>query len=83
VILNNSPIYISKKFQAKIQHWREQDVYILFIPPYSPKLNLIEILWRWIKYQWLSFQAYLFLQSLKERFLNVLQNVGVKYDIIF
>src|SRR5659263_649697 len=50
---------------------------------YSPELNLIEILWRRIKYQWLSFDAYLSFQNLKERLLDVLQNVGVKYDIIF
>ena len=83
VILDNSPIHRSKKFKAKIQQWREQDVYIFFLPPYSPELNLIEILWRRIKYQWLSFDAYLCFQNLKERLLNVLQNVGVKYDIIF
>jgi transposase len=44
VILDNSPIHRSKKFKAKIQEWREQDVYIFFLPPYSPELNLIEIL---------------------------------------
>ena len=83
VILDNSPIHRSKKFMAKIQQWKEQDVYIFFLSPYSPELNLIEILWRRIKYQWLSFDAYLCFQNLKERLLNVLQNVGVKYDIIF
>jgi len=31
----------------------------------------------------LSFDAYLCFQNLKERLLDVLQNVGVKYDIIF
>ena len=83
VILDNSPIHRSKKFKAKIQEWREQDLYIFFLPPYSPELNLIEILWRRIKYQWLSFDAYLCFQNLKERLSHVLQNVGKKYDIIF
>lgn len=83
VILDNSPIHRSKKFGAKIQEWREQDLYIYFLPPYSPELNLIEILWRRIKYQWLSFDAYLCFQNLKERLFDVLQNVGIKYDIIF
>src|SRR5659263_652617 len=83
VILDNSPIHRSKKFKAKIQEWREQDVYIFFLPPYSPELNLIEILWRRIKYQWLSFDAYLCFQNLKERLSYVLNNFGGKYDIIF
>ena len=83
VILDNSPIHRSKKFKAKIVEWEKQDVYIFFLPPYSPELNLIEILWRRIKYQWLSFDAYLCFQNLKERLFDVLQNISVKYDIIF
>ncbi|MCT7986192.1 transposase, partial [Laspinema sp. A4] len=27
-------------------------------PTYSPHLNLIEILWRFIKYEWLNLDAY-------------------------
>jgi len=26
--------------------------------PYSPQLNLIEILWRFIKYKWIDIDAY-------------------------
>jgi transposase len=37
------------------EHW---DVH-LFLPPYSPELNLIEILWRKMKYEWLEWHAYL------------------------
>jgi len=46
VILENSPINKSNKFMAIIEEWKEQDVLIFFLPPYSPELNLIEILWR-------------------------------------
>jgi transposase len=83
VILDNSPIHKSKKFMAKIKEWEEKDVLIFFLPPYSPELNLIEILWRRIKYQWISFDAYICFQNLKERFSYVLSNFGEKYDIIF
>jgi len=47
------------------------------------ELNLIEILRHRIKYQWLSFGAYLCFQNLKEQLVNDLQNVDIKYDIIF
>ncbi len=50
VILDNCPIHKSKKFMAKIQEWKDKDILISFLPPYSPELNLIEILWRRIKY---------------------------------
>ena len=83
VILDNSPIHKSKKFMAKIEEWKEKDVLIFFLPPYSPELNLIEILWRRIKYQWIPFDAYICFQNLKERLSYVLTNFGRKYDIIF
>jgi transposase len=83
VILDNSPIHKSKKFMDKIEEWKEKDVFIFFLPPYSPELNLIEILWRRIKYQWIPFDAYICFQNLKERLLYVLTNFGEKYDIIF
>jgi hypothetical protein len=83
VILDNCPIHKSKKFKAKMEEWKEKDLLIYFLPPYSPELNLIEILWRRIKYQWLNFDAYLCFQNLKEQLIGVLQNVGTNYDIIF
>jgi hypothetical protein len=83
VILDNSPIHKSKKFIAKMVEWKENDVYIFFLPPYSPELNLIEILWKRIKYQWIPFDAYICFQNLKERLSYVLKNFGKKYDIIF
>jgi len=81
VILDNSPIHRSKRFMAKMIEWKEKDLLVFFLPPYSPELNLIEILWRRIKYQWLPFEAYLCFQNLKERLSYVLNNFGKKYDI--
>ena len=83
IILDNSPIHKSKKFMTKIKEWEEKDLLIYFLPPYSPELNLIEILWRRVKYNWLPFDAYLCFQNLKERLSFVLNNFGLKYDIIF
>jgi transposase len=83
VILDNSPIHKSKKFMAKIKQWKEKDVLIYFLPPYSPELNLIEILWRRIKYQWLGFDAFKGFENLKEQLNFVLNNFGTKYDIKF
>lgn len=83
VILDNSPIHRSKKFMAKVEQWKEQDLWIYFLPPYSPELNLIEILWRRIKYQWLDFAAYQNFQTLEEKLNLVLDNFGREYDIKF
>ena len=81
--LDNSPIHKSKKFMAKIEQWKEKDVLIYFLPPYSPELNMIEILWKRIKYQWLGFDAYKSFENLKEQLNFILNNFGTKYDIKF
>ena len=83
VVLDNSPIHKSKKFMSKIKEWKEKDLLIYFLPPYSPELNLIEILWRRIKYSWIPFDAYINFQNLNERLSNVLSQFSNKYDIIF
>ncbi|MBC8135848.1 MAG: transposase [Fibrella sp.] len=34
--------------------WEAKGLYILFLPVYSPELNIAEILWRELKYEWLQ-----------------------------
>jgi hypothetical protein len=83
VVIDNAPVRHSKIFEAKIKQWQQQDLYLYFLPPYSPELNLIENLWRFIKYQWLPFGAYTDLKTLKYNLTDILQNVGTKYNINF
>lgn len=78
VVLDNAPIHRSRKLKEKIKFWQKQDLYIYFLPPYSAELNLIEILWRFMKYQWLPFDAFTNSHNLKERVNQILQGVGVK-----
>ncbi len=54
-----------------------------FIPPYSPELNLIEILWRFVKYKWLKFEAYTSFENLKLNLNDVLNGFGTKCIINF
>lgn len=81
LILDNAPIHKSKMFKAKIKEWQDLDMYIYFLPPYSPELNKIEILWRFIKYQWLPFDAFANFQNLTERLQEVLKKLGGKCSI--
>lgn len=83
VVLDNAPTHRSKLFKSKIKQWEEQDLFLFFLPPYSPELNKIEILWRFIKYKWIPFDAFLNLNNLKERLDEVLANIGTKYVINF
>lgn len=45
---------------------------------YSPEFNLIEFLWRKIKYEWLPITAYQSFQSLTDHVLKVLSGYGKK-----
>jgi len=51
--------------------------------PYSPELNIIEIVWRKIKYECLPFSAYDSYASLKRNLFDVLANIGKNYKIEF
>ena len=49
----------------------------------KPQLNLIEILWRFIKYEWLPLSAYKCWQSLVDFVEKVLREFGENYVINF
>ncbi|MOA58863.1 hypothetical protein D3C78_1833470 [compost metagenome] len=83
VVLDNASIHRSALFRSKELEWREQRLYVVFLPTYSPELNLIEILWRKIKYEWLPIAAYRSFQSLTDHVLEVLSGHGNKYAITF
>lgn len=83
VVLDNAPIHTSHAFQDRILEWFRQGVGLHSLPPYSPELNLIEILWRNIKYQWLPRSAYLSFEHLKTELQSILNQFGSKYTITF
>jgi transposase len=83
VIMDNAPVHKSKKFLSRLPEWRKRGLDIRFLPPYSPELNLIEILWRKIKYEWLPFSAYTSFNKLKEWVEDILVKFGSRYTIQF
>ena len=36
---------------------KKQGLTLYFLPPYSPELNRIEILWRKVKHEWMEFKT--------------------------
>jgi len=83
VVLDNAPIHKSRIFADKMKDWEKLGLRIYFIPPYSPELNLIEILWRFIKYRWLPFDAYVSFSALKKSLNEIFDGFGNKYVINF
>jgi transposase len=83
VVLDNASIHTSDEFADRIPYWKKQGLVIKYLPPSSPELNLIELLWRRIKYTWLPFSAYACLNALSEALEAILSHVGSEYQITF
>ncbi|MBD1908891.1 IS630 family transposase, partial [Trichocoleus sp. FACHB-832] len=50
---------------------------------YSPELNLIEILWRFIKYEWIEIDAYKAWETFVASVEKILREFGKTYVINF
>ncbi|MEM8805133.1 MAG: transposase, partial [Cyanobacteria bacterium P01_G01_bin.38] len=50
---------------------------------YSPELNLIEIVWRFMKYKWIAFDAYESWTNLVNRVEEMLIGFGDEFAINF
>jgi transposase len=83
LIMDNSSIHQNSFLWDKEEEWSKKGLEIFFLPTYSPELNIIEIFWRFIKYQWLDISAYENYSALVEAVENILINFGTKYTINF
>lgn len=83
VLIDNAPMHRSQDFIDQIPKWVKKGLIVKYLPSYSPELNLIEILWRFMKYHWLPFSAYASFQCLVEAVEEILIRVGTEYTINF
>jgi transposase len=61
----------------------EAGVEIEFLPPYSPTLNRIEILWQRVKHLWLPLKVHHSFNALRRELSLVLNGIGSEYLIDF
>jgi transposase len=54
IVLDNARIHTSRIIKERIKVWQQRGLYLFYLPRYSPHLNIVEILWRKLKYEWLS-----------------------------
>ena len=83
VVLDNAAVHTSSKVQQRRHVWEQRGLFIFYLPPYSPHLNLIEILWRQLKYLWLQPQDYRSEQDLFYATTQCLAAVGDSLTINF
>jgi len=82
VILDNAPTHTSDKFQDKIKDWKKRGLSVYFIPPYSPNLNKIETLWRFMKYYWFDLSSYSSFENLWAYVEKVLGVYGISKEYV-
>jgi hypothetical protein len=83
IVMDQASIHTSQKFLEKVAEWKLKNLEIFWLPPYSPELNLIEILWRFMKYEWIEISAYDSWLNLKNYVKKVVSLIGTEYVINF
>ena len=83
VLIDNAPMHRSHAFINQISKWVKRGLIVKYLPPYSPQLNLIEILWRFMKYHWLPLSAYVSFSCLVDAVEQLLIGIGTDYTINF
>lgn len=59
VVLDNARIHTAQTIKERIPVWQQRGLYLFYLPRYAPHLNIVETLWRKLKYEWLSPSDYL------------------------
>jgi len=83
VVVDNAAIHTSKKFKNQIKKWEAKGLLLFYLPPYSPQLNPIEQLWKFMKYYWIKLDAYKSVKNMKEYVEKVIVGYGSNYEVNF
>lgn len=53
VVLDNATVHRNAKIKMLRSVWESRGLFLFYLPPYSPQLNLAETLWRILKGKWI------------------------------
>lgn len=83
VVLDNARVHKAKIIQERIPYWQRRGLYIFFLPPYSPHLNIAETIWRKLKKEWLNPEDYLYKDKLFYSVNRCMASLGTTLNINF
>jgi len=83
VVLDHARVHKSRQVQERRGFWQERGLFLLYLPPYSPQLNIAEVLWRKLKHEWLQPRDYTDADTLFYRTHQALAAVGNLLKINF
>lgn len=82
IVLDNASIHHSID-QATLDRWfLEHKTLLFYLPPYSPELNLIEIVWKHFKYHWRRFVTWT-KETIDAELAELLNGYGSKFQVNF
>lgn len=58
IVMDNAKVHQSKAMKMMQPVWATRNLFVFYLPPYSPHLNIIERLWKEIKARWISVKDY-------------------------
>ena len=82
ILIDNASIHRARAIQPALRLLEKKGITLKFLPPYSPELNRIEILWRKVKYEWLAFKTRDF-KTLQTDLDDIFAKFGEHYRLTF
>jgi transposase len=83
LVLDNASVHVAKLIREHRGVWEQRGLYLFYLPRYSPHFNIVEILWRKLKYEWLSARDYETTEGLFYSVRQALTAVGKSLKINF
>jgi len=83
VVLDNASVHRAQKVRQCLEVWQKRGLYLFYLPPYSPHLNITERLWKELKARWLRPKDYITADSLFYQTGLIMQAVGKSLFINF
>lgn len=83
VVLDNARVHNAKLIRERVEAWQARGLFIFYLPAYSPHLNIVETLWRKLKYEWLMPEHYETKDTLFYAVRQALAAVGSSLKIRF
>ena len=83
VVLDNASVHRGKLIAELRPIWEKRGLFLFFLPPYSPHLNIAETLWRILKGKWLRPVDYTSTDSLMYATNRALAGLGSELYINF
>ena len=84
VVLDNATVHRNHKIKELRPIWEKRGLFLFYLPPYSPHLNIAETLWRILKGKWIRVQDYASTDTLFYAANRILAAVGedlfIKYS---